>query len=209
MPEQELREEDLRPREEDMYPVVPVDTDGEKRAAIQAALGFDKEEPDPQLDALADQFREYTKGYMTGVNRVGIIDPDPDSDEPNQYFPGLSLDPNAPEPEPDADGNVPDPRRMNKYEGWCNMLVVKRKGLPLVVQDVNDYAPFAGNPVVDAGVRAYLGVGLFDPQMQLVGSLWVVDVKPRRDWGLIQVRRGEAISSEVTAYLEQRKALQQ
>jgi GAF domain-containing protein len=63
--------------------------------------------------------------------------------------------------------------------GFCPHVVAQ--GAQLALDDVFDYPRFKGNPVVNAlGVRSYLGVPLRDHTGVVLGTLCVLDTKPRK-----------------------------
>ena len=76
--------------------------------------------------------------------------------------------------------------------------VVAAGGEPLVVPDVERDARFAGNPsLVQFGARFYAGVPLSDAQQQVLGTLCLIDSRPRqlspRDLLLLQKLADEVL----------------
>ncbi|WP_326595291.1 GAF domain-containing protein [Streptomyces sp. NBC_01803] len=106
-------------------------------------------------------------------------------DAHRQFFAGLH------DPEGEA-----RPRLTARDHGFCPYVVVRGKAL--VLDDVNDYPRFAGNPVVqEDGVRSYLGAPLLDPSGLALGTISVVDRMPR-PWGRRGLETIKAAAAELT-----------
>jgi GAF domain-containing protein len=88
------------------------------------------------------------------------------------------------------------PRAMARDHGFCAYVVVRGKAL--VLDDVQDYPRFAGNPAVqEHGVRSYLGAPLLDPSGMALGTISVVDRMPR-PWGRQGLETIKAAAAELT-----------
>ncbi|MFD7627754.1 GAF domain-containing protein [Streptomyces sp. NPDC059851] len=144
--------------------LTPVDREAPARAVRLRELGLGQR-PDTELDAFARRIAEVLQAPYTGVNFVG---------EERQFFAGLHHAPDAPPSGYPA-------RVLPRDHGYCPHVVVRRRAL--VLEDVRDFARFAGNAVVDeSGVRSYAGAPLTDRQGMVLGTVCAVDVEPRR-WG--------------------------
>lgn len=77
----------------------------------------------------------------------------------------------------------------------------------LVVPDATDDPRFAGNPMVTGGpgIRFYAGAPLVTPEGQALGTVCVIDVKQRRDFGADEQLALEALSRLVVDHLELRR----
>ncbi|MFT4978983.1 MAG: PAS domain S-box-containing protein, partial [Myxococcota bacterium] len=89
---------------------------------------------------------------------------------------------------------------------FCSHVVVSRE--PLIVPDVQRDPRFANNPLVVAepGIRFYAGFPLVTPDDHVIGTLCVLDVKPRT----LSVEQGRhllALSRQVMHQLELRRTL--
>jgi signal transduction histidine kinase/CheY-like chemotaxis protein len=89
---------------------------------------------------------------------------------------------------------------------FCAHTILENK--PLVVEDTTKDARFSDNPVVTGGpqVRFYAGIPLTNKDGYNLGTLCVVDVKPRRLSAEQNMALG-ALSRHVIAHLEMRRAL--
>lgn len=142
------------------------------RAAGLRALGLG-EHPEPELDEFARLLAQSAGAPLAMVNFLGAD---------RQYFAGLHA-PSMVRGGPGTAARADDPARyMDKDQGWCPLVVARRKSL--VLDDVCDYPRFAGNPVVDQfGIRSYLGAPILDrPGGTVVGTVCAVDTEPH-DWG--------------------------
>ena len=155
------------------YPLTPLDTELAERVRRLRELGMG-EQPDPDFDAFARRLGEITDAPYAMVNLMG---------GDRLYFAGLHV----------AAMMASPGRVLPRDHSFCPRVVARRKALAL--DDVRDYPRFAGAPVVDEiGVRSYLGAPLIDRTGIALGTVCVVDVKPRR-WG----RGGlETIKSQAT-----------
>jgi predicted PurR-regulated permease PerM len=92
-------------------------------------------------------------------------------------------------------------RQASRDEAVCSYVV--SSGVPLTVEDVSRDPRFAGNPLLRThGIRFYAGAPLRDASGHVIGTLCVMDYKPRalqtREIKLLQV-----IADELMAGLEQ------
>lgn len=145
--------------------------------------------PVPELDEFARELSQVLGAPYAMVNFI---------DERRQYFAGLRT-PRDPGVELGAAPVQRLPGRvLDRDHGYCPHVIVRRKAL--VLEDVRDYPRFAGNPVVDEiGIRSYLGAPLIDRTGMALGTVCVVDQKPR-PWG----REGLATIKTMAARLVER-----
>ncbi|WP_405422114.1 GAF domain-containing protein [Streptomyces erythrochromogenes] len=166
--------------------LTPVDREAPARAVRLRELGLG-ERVDPELDAFARRVADVLDAPYTGVNFVG---------EERQFFAGLHHAPDAPESGYPA-------RVLARDQGYCPHVVVRRRAL--VLEDVRDFARFAGNAVVDeSGVRSYLGAPLTDRRGIVLGTVCAVDVAPRR-WGTQGLATAKELAAELVALLHERE----
>lgn len=60
---------------------------------------------------------------------------------------------------------------------FCQHMVASRE--PLVIDDAREHWMVSNNPLIEQGIVAYLGVPLMLPEGEVIGSLCVVDIRPR------------------------------
>ncbi|MEU5833109.1 GAF domain-containing protein [Streptomyces diacarni] len=164
--------------------VTPQDTEAPARVARLKELGIG-ERPIPEFDAFARELARVTDAPFAMVNFI---------DERRQYFSGLYDSTMDPEKGPvDPDGGVG--RVMERDHGFCVHVVARRTAL--VLEDVRDFARFAVNPVVDeVGIKSYLGAPLLDPSGMPLGTICVVDQRPR-PWGRQGLRTIKTMAAEL------------
>ncbi|MEU6868022.1 GAF domain-containing protein [Streptomyces sp. NPDC046876] len=166
--------------------LTPVDREAPARAVRLRELGLG-ERADPELDAFARRVAGALDAPYAGVNFVG---------EERQFFAGLHHTPDAP-----ASGYPA--RVLPRDHGYCPHVVVRRRAL--VLEDVRDFARFAGNAVVDeCGVRSYAGAPLTDARGMVLGTVCVVDLEPRR-WGLQGLAAVKALAAELVELIQARE----
>ncbi|MFF4319736.1 GAF domain-containing protein [Streptomyces sp. NPDC001568] len=165
--------------------LTPVDREAPARAVRLRELGLG-ERADTELDAFARHVARTLEAPHAGVNFVG---------EERQFFAGLHHDPHAAAGYP--------ARVLARDHGYCPHVVVRRRAL--VLEDVRDFARFAGNAVVDgSGVRSYLGAPLTDRQGIVLGTVCAVDQVPRR-WGTQGLATVKALAAELLDVLHARE----
>ena len=166
--------------------LTPVDREAPARAVRLREMGLG-ERVDTELDAFARHVAQTLRAPHAGVNFVG---------EERQFFAGLHHDP------PTATCGYPA-RVLARDHGYCPHVVVRRRAL--VLEDVRDFARFAGNAVVDgSGVRSYLGAPLTDRQGIVLGTVCAVDQVPRR-WGTQGLATVKALAAELLDVLHARE----
>ncbi|MEV4195234.1 GAF domain-containing protein [Streptomyces toxytricini] len=167
--------------------LTPIDRGAPARAVRLRELGLG-ERADGELDAFARHVAEELRAPYTGVNFVG---------EERQFFAGLHHAPGA--------GPSGYPARvLPRDRGYCPHVVVR--GRALVLEDVRDFARFAGNAVVDeSGVRSYAGAPLTDRAGMVLGTVCAVDVEPRK-WGTEGLAGIKALAAELGGILHARDA---
>ncbi|MFF8268034.1 GAF domain-containing protein [Streptomyces sp. NPDC016562] len=170
--------------------LTPVDREAPARAVRLRELGLG-ERTDAALDAFARRVADTFAAPYAGVNFVG---------EERQFFAGLHHAPGAP-----ASGYPA--RVLARDHGYCPHVVVR--GRALVLQDVRDFARFAGNAVVDgSGVRSYLGAPVTDRRGFVLGTVCAVDVVPRR-WGTEGLATVKGLAAELGALVREREDRQE
>lgn len=166
--------------------LTPVDREAPARAVRLRELGLG-ERTDAELDAFARRVADVLGAPYTGVNFIG---------EERQFFAGLHHAAEAPPSRYPA-------RVLPRDHGYCPHVVVRRRGL--VLEDVRDFARFAGNAVVDeSGVRSYVGAPLTDRRGIVLGTVCAVDVAPRR-WGMEGLATVKGLAAELVALLHERE----
>ncbi|MFF1558414.1 GAF domain-containing protein [Streptomyces sp. NPDC058279] len=166
--------------------LTPVDREAPGRAVRLRELHLG-ERPDAELDAFARRIAQTLEVPYAGVNFVG---------EERQFFAGLHHRPDAPPSGYPA-------RVLTRDLGYCPHVVVR--GRALVLEDVRDFARFAGNAVVDgSGVRSYAGAPLTDRRGLVLGTVCAVDVVPRR-WGTEGLGTVKALAAELAELLRERE----
>jgi GAF domain-containing protein len=175
--------------------LTPEDKDAPARAVRLRGLGLG-ERPEPELDAFADRLAAVAAVHYAMVNFVG---------ENRQFFAGLHQPGDRPLTAVlDRQGGSREPvRHLGREYGFCPHVVVRRKAL--VLEDVQDYPRFAGNPAVDElGVRSYLGAPLVDSTGIALGTVCAVDVAPR-PWGRAGLETIKALAAELAERIAQRE----
>ncbi|MFJ5810483.1 GAF domain-containing protein [Streptomyces sp. NPDC093093] len=166
--------------------LTPVDREASARTPRLRELDLG-ERADPELDAFAQHVAETLQTPYAGVNFMG---------EERQFFAGLHHAPDAPRRGYPA-------RSLPRDHGYCPHVVVRRRALAL--EDVRDYARFAGNAVVDgSGVRSYLGAPLTDRRGFVLGTVCAVDLVPRR-WGLDGLASLKSLAAELIELVHTRE----
>ncbi|MEU9416662.1 GAF domain-containing protein [Streptomyces sp. NPDC048272] len=166
--------------------LTPVDREAPERTPRLRELGLG-ERADPELDAFARRVAETLGSPYAGVNFIG---------EERQFFAGLHRVPDTPRRGYPA-------RSLPRDHGYCPYVVVRRRALAL--EDVRDFARFAGNAVVDgSGVRSYLGAPLTDRRGFVLGTVCAVDLVPRR-WGLDGLTAVKGLAEELIELVHTRE----
>ncbi|MFF4493678.1 GAF domain-containing protein [Streptomyces sp. NPDC001272] len=166
--------------------LTPVDREAPARAVRLRELNLG-ERADAELDAFARRIAQTLDAPHAGVNFVG---------EERQFFAGLHHAPDA------APSGYPA-RVLARDHGYCPHVVVRRRAL--VLEDVRDFARFAGNAVVDgSGIRSYLGAPLTDRLGVVLGTVCAADVVPRR-WGPDGLATVKDLAAELAERLQERE----
>ncbi|MEV7611834.1 GAF domain-containing protein [Streptomyces sp. NPDC089799] len=164
--------------------LTPVDRDAGTRVPRLRELGLG-ERVDPELDAFARRIADAVGAPHAGVNFLG---------EDRQFFAGLHHGGGPDGPGTPAARGYPA-RVLARDHGYCPYVVVRRRAL--VLEDVRDFARFAGNAVVDEnGVRSYLGAPLTDRRGIVLGTVCAADGVPRR-WGTGGLTTIKALAAEL------------
>jgi len=165
----------------------------------------------PAEDALGSAVRE--PGRLEALRRTGLLDgaPDPAFDRLTALAAELMDAPVALVSLIDEDRQVlasciglGEPwstrRETPLSHSFCQHVVARRE--PLIVEDARVDAVLAENLAIrDLGVVAYLGVPLIDHGGHALGSLCVIDSKPRA-WSGDDVRRLRDIAAAVVTQIE-------
>lgn len=164
--------------------LTPQDTEAPARVARLRELGV-SDRPIPEFDAFAHELARVTDAPFAMVNFI---------DEERQYFSGLYDSTIDPEKGPvDPNGGVG--RVMARDHGFCVHVVARRTAL--VLEDVRDFARFAVNPVADEfGITSYLGAPLLDPSGMALGTICVIDQRPR-PWGQQGLRTIKTMAAQL------------
>jgi hypothetical protein len=178
----------LRTGERDRPAALPGLRDPARLAAVRAT-GLLDAPPDPALDRLAALA---AKVLNAPVSMVSIVD------EERQFFAscvGVS--------EP-----VATTRQTPLAYSFCQHAVSTRE--PLVVSDAREHPTLRDNPAVGVmGVVAYAGVPLITREGQALGSLCVIDRRPRawtRDQIALLSDLGASVVSEIELAVARRAA---
>ncbi|MEU6322131.1 GAF domain-containing protein [Streptomyces sp. NPDC047009] len=175
--------------------LTPEDKDAPARAGRLRALGLG-ERPEPEFDAFADRLAAVAAVPYAMVNFVG---------EHRQFLAGLHQPGDRPLTAvlDREDGSREPVRHLVREYGFCPHVVVRRKAL--VLEDVQDYPRFAGNPAVDElGVRSYLGAPLVDSTGIALGTVCAVDLAPR-PWGRAGLETIKALAAELAERIARRE----
>jgi GAF domain-containing protein len=174
--------------------LTPVDQEAPRRVQRLRELGLG-ENPDPEFDEFARKLAQVTGVPYAMVNFIG---------EDRQYFAGLHTPATGQAgSDPEATAAEELGRVMPREHGYCAHVVARRKAL--VLDDVVDYPRFAGNPMVDEiGIRSYLGTPLIDRTGTALGTICVVDTKPR-PWGRPGLETIKTLAAELMEQINQRE----
>lgn len=172
--------------------LTPEDVDAHDRVARLKELGIG-DSPAPEFDEFARRLAKVTGAPYAMVNFI---------DERRQYFSGL-YDPALDEELGPVDPAAGVGRVMERDHGFCPHVVVRRSAL--VLEDVRDFARFAVNPVVDEiGIHSYLGAPLLDHSGMALGTVCVVDQKPR-PWGQEGLHTIKSMAAELMEQIHRRE----
>jgi len=150
----------LSPVFEEEMTVAPIPADEEARLAALASLGLMNGARTPALDRLTARL---TRIFEVPIALVTLVDRD------RQYFKAQSGLPD----------DVAAARQTARDVSVCSHVIASNE--PLVVEDLARDRRFANNPLLkDRGLRFYAGIPLRAPNGQPIGSLCLLDIKPRR-----------------------------
>ncbi|WP_212914304.1 GAF domain-containing protein [Streptomyces sp. TS71-3] len=146
----------------------------EERTHRLQVLGLNGVGADATFDRVAGLAASLTGSPLALVNLISTE---------RQMYRGLYVPPQGEERVETGDGVVFDLSDMAREgpadAGFCPHVVAENALLAL--DDVFDYPRFKGNPVVNTlGVRSYLGTPLRDHTGAVLGTLCVLDTKPRK-----------------------------
>lgn len=137
--------------------------------------------PEPEFD----RFVQYAAArFGTPISLISLID------ETRQWFKarvGLEI------------------RHTPREIAFCMHTVATKK--PLIVTDASKDERFTNNPFVtgEAHIRFYAGAPLITPLGRVLGTINVIDVKPRYLWSASNTEELVAIAREVMIVLERRR----
>ncbi|MFD9872413.1 GAF domain-containing protein [Streptomyces niveus] len=161
--------------------LTPVDRDAPDRVQRLRLLGVG-ERTEPAFDGFALRLAQLAGTPYAMVNFIA---------EERQFYAGL----HAPAP---GTG-----RSRDRDHGYCPHVVVRRKAL--VLEDVRDFPRFAGNAIVDeTGLRSYLGVPLIDRTGIALGTVCVLDTRPRH-WGRAGLETVKSLAAELSEQIRARE----
>src|SRR4051794_22327488 len=150
--------------------------DPERLAALREADLLDTP-PEEELDELTRIAAELLGAPVALVSLVG---------EDRQFFKSRA-------------GDLPAPFREGTplSHSYCRHAVGSRE--PLAIEDAREHPLVRDNPAVrELGAVAYLGIPLVVPEGQALGTLCVLDTRPRR-WDEAQVGRLRTLAAAVTS----------
>jgi hypothetical protein len=161
--------------------------DPDRLAALYATelLATPPEEPFDQLACTAAQLLDAPIGL------IALVDDD------HQFFKSCI-------------GNLPEPwrstRKSSLYHSFCQHAVALKD--LFLVEDAREHPFVKDNPAIqDMGVVAYMGVPLITPDGHAIGTLSVIDSKPR-EWNAGQVEMLQSLAAAVMALISYRSAAQ-
>lgn len=138
----------------------PIPEDEEQRVAALAALNILDTEPEPVFDRITAKLARVLE---VPVALISFIDRD------RQFFKSHTGLP------PELAKARQSPRSLSV----CGHVVAKNE--VMVIEDLARDRRFAGNPMLlEHGIRFYAGVPILAPNGQPIGSLCVMDLKPRK-----------------------------
>src|SRR3954470_11562780 len=151
------------------------------RLAALRRTGLLDSEPSPEFDRLT---RLASRVLDAPVALVSLVDED------RQFFKSCL--------------GVPEPwasdRETPLSHSFCQHAVASR--VPLVVDDAREHEVLRDNPAInDMGVVAYAGIPLIDSEGNALGTLCVIDSKPRH-WSSHQVRLLEDLAASVVTEID-------
>jgi predicted PurR-regulated permease PerM/methylmalonyl-CoA mutase cobalamin-binding subunit len=137
----------------------PIPEDDEQRLAALSALHLLQSPTDPSLDRVT---RRIARIFDVPIALITLVDAD------RQYFKGQT----------GLREDLAAARESPRATSVCGHVVASNE--VLVVEDLARDRRFAGNPFLKAhGLRFYAGVPLRAPNGQPIGSLCILDTKPR------------------------------
>jgi hypothetical protein len=107
-------------------------------------------------------------------------------------------------------GDIPEPFRSQRQtplsHSFCKHVVASRE--LLAIEDAREHPLVRDNLATrDLGVVAYLGIPLITPEGQVLGTLCVIDSKPRR-WSEAQIEHLQSLAAAVMSTITYRAAAQ-
>jgi hypothetical protein len=178
--------------------------EGEQRRRRLQLLGLNGPEPEAKFDRIARLAGHFAQAPVALVNFI--------SDE-RQMFRGVYVPPANPEERDEEElsvtldlSEIPDVGREGPMHfGFCPHVIAQRSQLAL--DDVFDYPRFKGNPVVnEMGARSYLGTPLLDHTGVPLGTVCVLDFKPRR-WTRRHMEDMESLAETLLSEFQLRDSL--
>ncbi|MGP3966123.1 GAF domain-containing protein [Streptomyces sp. 6N223] len=191
-----------------MDPLTPdqAQHEGEQRRRRLQLLGLNAPEPEAKFDRIARLAGHFAQAPVALVNFI--------SDE-RQMFRGVYTPPAQPEDGGEAEdrgvsfdlSELPEKvgREGPLHFGFCPHVIAQRSQLAL--DDVFDYPRFKGNPVVnELGARSYLGTPLLDHTGMPLGTVCVLDFRPRR-WTRQHMEDMESLAQTLLSEFQLRDSL--
>jgi GAF domain-containing protein len=182
---------------DDRLRTAPQDPEVQARMKRLRDLGIGTE-PDPEFDAFAAKLATVTGAPFAMVNFIN---------DREQYFAGLATPSDTQRGAALQAAQISEhadvSRTMGLDHGFCPHVVVRR--LALVLDDVCAYPRFVGNPVINKlGIRSYLGAPLIDRTGTALGTICVIDNKPR-PWGRPGLDMIKGLAGELLEQIHRRE----
>ncbi|OYV06423.1 MAG: hypothetical protein CFE26_06355 [Verrucomicrobiales bacterium VVV1] len=160
-------------------PALPTD-EGERLEAIRE-LGLPREEDEAVLD---QEMEELAKSMAMPMAFFSLVE------SSKQRFLGIAGLPEG----------LEKSREISRSQSLCGHVVADNE--PYVIADIQKDRRFSGNPLLrEHGFRFYAGVPVHAPNGQPIGSLCVMDTKPRK-FSPRQMRQLEKTARELSKRIE-------
>ncbi len=149
----------LAPRLTDEMMPAPIPADEEERLASLVELNLLDTESEPVFDRIT---AKVARMFEVPIALISLVDRD------RQFFKShVGLPP-----------EVAKTRQMSRNLSVCGHVVAKNQ--VMIIEDLARDRRFANNPMLrEHGIRFYAGVPLLAPNGQPIGSLCLMDLKPR------------------------------
>ena len=152
------------------------------RLAALASYGIMDTSPEPEFDAFVARA---AARFSAPISLISLIDSE------RQWFKArIGI----------------DARHTSRDIAFCAHTI--ETGQPLIVNDARKDQRFAANPLVTGAphIRFYAGAPLVTPLGRVLGTINVIDVKPRLQWASADTADLVALAGEVMGLLEARRS---